>query len=145
MAKITSGSSYGISRKQAMLCQMVADGVPRNEIIGTLWGEPATHVGSYARAKALRQYKQWLNDPAVLACYHDIMRPALLGTVSRAYNRVDKSIDSSDNWLAYNAARDTLTRYGHMLTGEDSNAVTVKIEGMPALGTPSENNDDDDV
>lgn len=136
MAKITTGGSYGISRKQAMLCQMVADGVPRDEIIGIIWGEPATHKGSYARNKALRQYREWLNNPAVLACYHDIMRPALLGTVSRAYSRVDKSIDSTDNWLAYNAARDTLTKYGSLLTGEDNNTMTIKVEGMPTLGSP---------
>ena len=54
----------------------------------------------------------------------------------RALARIDQQIDDSNPWIAQGAAREVLQRYGPAIMGEDDQTVTVKIEGMPEIGTP---------
>ena len=80
--------------------------------------------------------QQLRRKPAFLDYYRSIITEWSVHNVGRALMRLSTQIDDSSPWLANKAANDILTQSKRMITGNEENTVTVKIEGMPELGEP---------
>lgn len=79
---------------------------------------------------------QLRRKPAFLEYYRSIITEWSVHNVGRALMRLATQIDDNSPWLANKAANDILTQSKRMITGNEENTVTVKIEGMPELGEP---------
>ena len=73
---------------------------------------------------------------AFMEYYRTIITEWGVHNVGRALMRLSQQIDDPNAWLANKAANDILTQSKRMVTGDDENQITVKIEGMPELGEP---------
>ena len=82
---------------------------------------------------------RWMRDDGVREIMADTIRRSTATMVARAVNKLNEQIDSKagNGFLSQNAANLILTRFGGQLLGDDkSEAVVVKVEGMPKLGMP---------
>lgn len=82
---------------------------------------------------------RWLREDEVREIMADTIRRSTATMVARAVNKLSEQIDSNagNGFLSQNAANLILTRFGGQLLGDDkSEAVVVKVEGMPKLGMP---------
>ena len=135
MAKITTGSTYGITAQQAQAARLMAEGKRAGEIVLILFGvTQESDRNAYRRGMA--KLRKWQALPGFAECYRAIVREIAMPSYGRALARIDQQIDDSNPWIAQGAAREVLQRYGPAIMGEDDQTVTVKIEGMPEIGTP---------
>ena len=135
MAKITTGSTYGITAQQAQAARLMAEGRRAGEIVLILFGvTQESDGGAYRRGMA--KLRKWQALPGFAECDRAIEREIAMPSYGRALARIDKQIDDANPWIAQGAAREVLQRYGPAIMGEDDQTVTVKIEGMPEIGTP---------
>ena len=103
MAKITTGSTFGLTARQTAMCRMM--------VMGT---------------------------PGFAECYRAMIKEMAWPVYGEAIDIIRKQLNHSNGWLANKAANDLLNRFAPVVMGEDSKAITVKIEGMPELGTPND-------
>lgn len=137
MANVSNGSTFGITKKQALFARMLAEGHSKNDIITIIWGSDATKNGSRARRRALREWQDWCSNEDIRKCYQTIISAEMVCCVSRAVSRLSKQIDDSNAWVAQNAAREILTRYGASVIGtDDASTVRIVLDNMPELGEP---------
>lgn len=135
MAKITTGSSFGLTAPQAQAARLMAEGKRAGEIVLILFGvTQESDRNAYRRGMA--KLRKWQALPGFAECYRAIVREIAMPSYGRALARIDQQIDDSNPWIAQGAAREVLQRYGPAIMGEDDQTVTVKIEGMPEIGTP---------
>lgn len=142
MGKITTGYTYGCTRQQVTAAQMIADGHTLDDIIMVLWGvskqsDRATYERGY------RKLKKWQADEAFQKLHSAILKESVMPLVGRAVNRIGKQIDDPNPWVAQGAAREVLSRFGGGIMGEDDKSITIRVEGMPQIGTPDQDDDAD--
>lgn len=137
VAKITTGSSFGLNAKQAQAARLMAEGKSVGEIVLILYGV-TRDSNRAAYDKGCRTLRKWQALPGFADCYRAIVREIAMPSYGRALNRIDKQIDDPNPWIAQGAAREVLTRFGPAIMGEDDKSITVKVEGMPVLGVPGE-------
>ena len=84
---------------------------------------------------------RWRAREDTKAIWDDEVRNVIRQCIPRAVSRISQQIDSKEGWLANKAANDVvnLAKTTSVFQADDK-AVTVKIEGMPEIGSP----DDDD-
>lgn len=142
MAKITTGYSFGLNARQATAARLMAEGRKLDTNFVQMCGfdirkeDKPTEVSEYKYQKARKVIHQWMKLPGFAECYRAIVREIAMPSYGRALARIDQQIDDSNPWIAQGAAREVLQRYGPAIMGEDDQTVTVKIEGMPEIGTP---------
>ena len=137
MANISNGSSFGITKRQALFARMLAEGCSKNEILSIIWGSESVKNGSSARRRALREWQSWTSNEDIKKCYQAIIYAEMVSTVSRAVARLSAQIDDNNAWVAQNAAREILSRYGASIIGsDDSSTVRIVLDNMPELGEP---------
>ena len=73
-----------------------------------------------------------------LEYYRSLVTEWSVHNVGRALVKLAHQIDDPNSWLANKAANDILTQSKRMVTGNDENTVTVKVEGLPELGEPDQ-------
>ena len=71
--------------------------------------------------------------------YRSLITEWSVHNVGRALNKLSEQIDATQPWLANKAANDVITQSKLFIAGADDNTVVVKVEGMPELGTPDDN------
>ncbi len=141
MAKITTGYSFGLNAKQAQAARLMAEGKTTGEIVLILYGV-TRESDRLAYDRGCRTLRKWQAAPGFADCYRAIVREIAMPSYGRALNRIDKQIDDPNPWIAQGAAREVLTRFGPAIMGEDDKSITVKVEGMPVLGVPGEQETD---
>ena len=66
------------------------------------------------------------------------MQRQCLPMMSEALRRIRTQMQKDDQWLGNKAANDLLAFGKSRIFGEEDRAVTVKVEGMPELGSPDD-------
>lgn len=142
MAKITTGYNFGCTAQMVQAAQLLADGHNLNDIIMVLWGvskesDRATYERGY------RKLKKWQADENFQKLHAAILKESTLPLVGRAIYRIGQQIDDSNPWVAQGAAREVLARFGGAILGEEEKSMTVRVEGMPTIGVPPQEDEDD--
>ena len=73
--------------------------------------------------------------------YRSIITEWTVHNVGKALNRISTQVDSNIPWLANKAANDILSQAKTFMTGVDDNTVVIKMDGMPTLGSPEQEDD----
>ena len=127
---------YRMNGKQHIAAAMEAQGKSDDEILLVCFGEAKNAV---EKNRQKRQLKKWRELDEYQDAYRRTVR-AIAGSVyGKALAKISEQIDSDNPWVAQNAAREILSRYGEILMGKEDKSITVKIDGMPTLGTPEDN------
>ena len=80
---------------------------------------------------------RWRHREDAKPIWDDEVRNVIRQCIPRAVSRISQQIDSKEGWLANKAANDVvnLAKTTSVFQADDK-AVTVKIEGMPEIGSP---------
>ena len=83
---------------------------------------------------------RWRHRPDAEAIWQDELKATVRRHVPAALGRIKSQVNSDTEWLANKAANDVIVLAGKIgvIKSEDT-AISVKVEGMPELGSPDEN------
>lgn len=139
MAKITTGSTFGVTTAQLQAVQMRADGFSIDRIAMALF-DVRDSTGGGADPNKLRKAKEkirkWWKDPKVIEMYKAILTEYLGDLTGAAVKKLGEQLDNKNGWLANKAANDILSRTN--VFADEDKKVVVKVEGMPVIGVPDE-------
>ena len=121
--------------------QLMADGHRIKDIVTAVFG--VTYESDNAAwQRGRRKLAKWEDDPDWQAAYQRFVRRAVQPLVGRAVSRIDQQIDDANPWIAQGAAREVLSRFGGSVLGDDDKSITIKVEGMPTIGVPGQDDGD---
>lgn len=140
MARLVTGASFGLNIKQAQAARLLAEGNGTKEIAKILFDCTRADNPMLEDPRKVRngmdKVRKWMHDPNFQEAYRAIVKEAVMPDYARAVGVLSKQLNEQNGWLANKAANDILTRFGPIIMGEEDKAVTVRIEGMPTIGTP---------
>jgi hypothetical protein len=128
-----------LTRKVDMLARMEANDASREEKLLKIFGVDIHTATDREINRCDVNMSRWRKHPAFDTAWKDEARKwdyedyALARKVFRQGMRQD-----NDKWLAMNSAVNAINNAGKRLFHDEDSAVTVKIEGMPDLGTPDQ-------
>lgn len=127
--------------KAEAFVRLEARGEDRKTILQTIFGLDVDKDDKKLINKADQQMYRWRHHPGAEEIWQDEVKQQMRLYVPRAVSRIGKQIDDENGWLANKASNDVLTmaKNAGVLQTEEK-ALSVKIEGMPDIGSP-----DDDV
>lgn len=121
--------------KQDLFVRLEAQGATRSEKLLKVFG-----LGEDADPRLINnadvQMCRWRQKPWYDTVWKDEIRKISIAMSSEALKRIKSQIRDDNGWLANKAANDSLTFAKPLIWGEDDRTVSVKIEGMPELGSP---------
>ena len=117
------------AREKAEAVAMIADGASCQAMAERFGVTPQT-------------ISNWLKNPTVLEEVRQQTLKRVVPAYSKALSVLLKQLDSDMPWIQQGAARDILTRYHDIVTGQDSREVVIRLEGAPAIGLPSAADDE---
>lgn len=146
MAKYSTGHALGVTRLQVQALRLFAEGNTARDVARLLFDNrsddnPAA-LDDKKLARNTARVLKWKREPAFVAAYREILREYALEDYGRSMQRLRLQVDDGNAWLANKAANDVLARVAPVVLGEEDKQIVVKVEGMPALGTPEEDADD---
>ena len=122
---------------QESVARMDAGGIPTSEIIEKLYG-----ITREKDPKAYNRYEQrifrWRKLPAYRECWKDEVQRIVQMTMGKAFQVIRNQLDSDNEWIANKAANDVLTLAQRVVFADDEKQLTVRIEGMPEIGSPAD-------
>lgn len=123
--------------------QYMFQGKTDTEISHLLWpGRYTSNLDEERKRKNLKGDKQRLQrlrkDEKFMEYYRSILTEWSVHYTGPALNKLAEQINSSEGWLANKAANDVLQRSMPTIMGNEANTITVKVEGMPELGSPDQ-------
>ena len=87
--------------------------------------------------------RNWQLREDVNEYYNEQLKQRAHRMFNKACARIERQIDDDNPWIAQNAARDALNKYGTMVMGEDKQEIVVHVSGgMPAIGMPERSEED---
>ena len=108
---------------RAKAVQMVTEGASQTEVAEAL-------------SVSQQAVSAWMHDPRVL----EEVRKRTLDTVVPAYAEalvvMRRQLRSDMPWIQQGAARDILTRYHELVTGQSNRDIVITLAGAPTLGMP---------
>ena len=124
---------------QERFVRMEANGITSREIIFELWGlkeedDPKAYHNMECRLS------DWRKHPKYEEVWRDEVRKQDFGDYSLARKTLRRSMKADDQWLAMQSAVNVLNNSGKRIFGAEENAVTVRIEGLPDIGSPDDQN-----
>ena len=126
--------------KQEMFVRMDAQGEGRQEILRKVFGlDPETASEKELHAADSTMYR-WRRKPWYDDIWKDEVRKISIAMSSEALKKIKAQIRDDNGWLANKAANDSLTFAKPLIWGEDEKAVNIRIEGMPEIGSPDDEN-----
>ena len=127
--------SENLTVDQERFVRMEANGYSRADIILELFG---LERGDKEYHAAESKLSRWSDHPKYEEVWKDEVRKQDFGDYTKARKTLRRSMDDSDKWLAMQSAVNVLNNSGKRIFGAEENAVTVKIEGLPDLGSPDQ-------
>ena len=123
-----------MTAQQDQFVRMEANGIPTQEIILTLfgvkYGDPEYHA---CECKLTR----WRKHPQYEKVWKDEVRKQDFIDYTAARRVLRKGLrNEQDGWLALQSAVNLLSSSSKRIYADEDSAVTVRIEGLPELGTP---------
>lgn len=143
MTNNSNGLRFGLKRDQALACRMILERYSLDQIVTAIM-KPYNEDGEIDPNKLSRgkeKLRRWMRDPKFQELYRSMIHEIAMPDVARALGKISDQIDDNNPWLANKAANDMLGRFYNDLMGVDENTVTVRVEGMPELGTPDGEDD----
>ena len=122
---------------QITVAEMMFEGHSNDEIIKAVWPEADTPSKKANKYKIL---KKLCKDEIFMEYYRSIISEWTIHNVGPALKKIRSQVDSDKEWLANKAANDIITQSKQIITGADDNTVVIKMEGMPELGCPDDDN-----
>ena len=121
---------------QERFVRMRANGMEYPEIIKELFGLQKGDEGYHSYECRL---SRWSKHPKYEEVWKDEVRKQDYGDYALARVTLRRSMkDQSDKWLAMQSAVNVMNNSGKRIFGAEENAVTVRIEGRPDLGSPDQ-------
>ena len=133
--------TYPLTVQQEKVVRLKANGYTNPEIIKEVWGYEPGDKGFHAKEM---QIWRWMKHPDVTDVWKDEIKRQALPMMSEALRTLRGQIKEKDQpWLQNKAANDVLAFSGKQAFGDDARNITVSIEGMPNLGKPETEDDDE--
>jgi hypothetical protein len=126
--------------KQEMFVRMEANGEGRQEILRKVFGLDPEAADDRTLNNADAQMSRWRRKPWYDDIWKDEVRKISIAMSSEALKKIKAQIRDDNGWLANKAANDSLTFAKPLIWGEDEKAVNIRIEGMPEIGSPDDEN-----
>lgn len=116
--------------------QLEANGYTTRECIKELFG-----LEEKDDPKEFHNYEckmaKWRKHPAYLQVWKEELNNISISLMNMSLKRIRAQIDSQkDGWLANKAANDSINFAKARLFADEDKSVTVRIEGMPDIGSP---------
>ena len=127
--------SENLTVDQERFVRMEANGYSRAEIIQELFGVSREDERFHAEECRL---SRWSDHPKYAETWLDEVGKADFKDYSKSRRTLRRSMDSPDQWLAMQAAVNVMNNSGKRIFGSEENAVTVKIQGLPDIGSPDD-------
>jgi hypothetical protein len=121
-----------------MFVRMEARGESRPDILREVFGLDVGTSEQRLIQNADVQMCRWRRKPWYDEIWKDEIRRISIAMSSEALKKIKSQIRDDNGWLANKAANDSLTFAKPLIWGEDDKALTVKIEGMPEIGSPDD-------
>lgn len=122
--------------QQEKFVRMEARAESRADIMREVFGIDIATADKHVIAAADAKMCRWRKFPCYLDTWKDEVQRVCISATSEALKKIRAQIRDDNGWLANKAANDNLNFAKPLIWGEDDKALTVKIEGMPELGTP---------
>ena len=119
--------------------QMKANDMSRPEILLELFGLDVKTADPAKVNAADQQCLRWRNHPQYFDVFDAEIERILRAASSKAVKVLKEQMDPNakgDLWLQNKAANDIIQHRKTMIAEKQDSAVTIKIEGMPELGSP---------
>jgi hypothetical protein len=117
---------------------MEANGEGRQEILRKVFGLDPEAADDRTLNNADAQMSRWRRKPWYDDIWKDEVRKISIAMSSEALKKIKAQIRDDNGWLANKAANDSLTFAKPLIWGEDEKAVNIRIEGMPEIGSPDD-------
>jgi len=128
--------SENLTVDQERFVRMQANGLEFPEIIKLIFGKDRSDKDYHNYESKL---SRWSKHPKYEEVWKDEVRKQDYSDYTIARNTLRRSMkDQSDKWLAMQSAVNVMNNSGKRIFGAEENAVTVRIEGMPDLGSPDQ-------
>jgi len=128
-----------LSSDQERFVRMSAQGKSRAEILQAVFGIDIETASENTIHAADNKMSRWRKHPDFESTWKDEVRQILYGCTAEAVQVIKGQLRSGDlPWLQNKAANDLLNYGKSQIYGDEEKAVHVKIEGMPDLGTPDQ-------
>jgi hypothetical protein len=124
--------------KQDLFVRLEAQGAGRPEILRQVFGLDVETADPRLVNNADVQMYRWRRKPWYDEIWKDEIRRISIAMSSEALKKIKAQIRDDNGWLANKAANDSLTFAKPLIWGEDEKAVNIRIEGMPEIGSPDD-------
>ena len=123
--------------EQTKFVRMEANGYTSPEIILELWGmKREDDPTEYHNLEC--KLSRWRRHPDYMAAWKEEISNVSVKMMNKGLRKIINQMDANEPWLANKAANDGVNFARSRVFAEEERALTVKIEGMPDLGTPDE-------
>lgn len=123
---------------QDRFVRMEANGYTTEEIIREIFGLKRSDDPKAYHAQE-SQLSRWRKHPKYEEVWKDEVRKQDFRDYTNARKVLRKSMNNEkDGWLAMQSAVNVMNNSGKRIYADEDSAVTVRIEGMPDLGTPDQ-------
>lgn len=130
-------NKFGLNAREAQICRLEAEGNKMSDIILAVFGVRRTEENKNREYRsACRKMQKAKSQPGYAEMYKEIVHEAAFAQHGYAMRKIIEQIDDENGWLAQNAAREVLNRTTPIIFGKEADSITVRIEGMPEIGTP---------
>ena len=127
-----------MNAEMELFIRMEARGCSRAEILKTVFNlDESSPENDIHNADC--KMSRWRHREDAKPIWDDEVRNVIRQCIPRAVSRISQQIDSKEGWLANKAANDVvnLAKTTSVFQSDDK-SVTVKIEGMPEIGSPDD-------
>lgn len=125
-----------LSAMQISICEAVFQGRSDKWIYENIYH--ANMNDTYSVRSAANRLKALKKNPKFIEYYNSIVTEFRVHSYGKALNKLVSLIDDSNPWVGMQAANSVLSHTERAVVPESENTVTIKIEGMPTLGEPTE-------
>ena len=124
--------------KQDLFVRLEAQGAGRPEILLQVFGLDVETADPRLVNNADVQMYRWRRKPWYDDIWKDEIKRISIAMSSEALKKIKAQIRDDNGWLANKAANDSLAFAKPLIWGEDEKALTVRVEGMPEIGSPDD-------
>ena len=128
-----------LNAKQELFIRMSARAENRKDILRDVFGLDADTATQAEIHAADCKMSRWRSLPEYESIWKDEIKKVLIAYSGEAMKVIGQQMRSKDiPWLQNKAANDLLQYGKGQIYGEEDRAVHIKIEGMPDLGSPDQ-------
>lgn len=129
-----------LSALQISICEAVFQGKSNEWIYKNLYKADLHSAPSVSSAsKKLAHLKK---NPRFIEYYESMVTEFRVHGYGKALHKLTELVDADNPWVAIQASNSVLNHTERAVINEKENQITVKIEGLPALGTPESEEQD---